>query len=52
MWEIGPVADLETRRAFLTAMKMKYEHDFGFDPEFYQRAWDGEEFALLRMKPR
>ena len=46
------VADLETRRAFLTAMKAKYEHDFGFDPEFYQRAWDGEEFALLRMEPR
>ena len=46
------VADLETKRAFLTAMKSKYQHDFGFDPEFYQRAWDTGEFVLLRMEPR
>lgn len=46
------VADLETKRAFLTAMKSKYEGDFGFDPEFWQRAWDTGEFVLFRMQPR
>ena len=46
------VADLEVKRVFLEAMKAKYEHDFGFDPEFYQRAWDTGEFVLLRMEPR
>jgi hypothetical protein len=46
------VADLEVKHAFLEAMKAKYEHDFGFDPEFYQRAWDTGEFVLLRMEPR
>jgi hypothetical protein len=46
------VADLEKQRLFLTAMKSKYEHDYGFDPEFYQRAWDTGEFVLLRMEPR
>jgi hypothetical protein len=46
------VADFETKRAFLTAMKAKYEHDFGFDPEFYGRAWETGEFVLLRMDPR
>jgi hypothetical protein len=46
------VADLEKKRAFLTAMKAKYENDFGFDPEFFQRGWDSGEFVLLRMEPR
>ena len=46
------VADFETKRAFLTAMKAKYEHDFGFDPEFYGRAWETGEFILLQMEPR
>ena len=44
--------DLQIKRIFLGAMKAKYEHDFGFDPEFYQRAWDTGEFVLLRMEPR
>ena len=42
----------KTRWTFLEAMKAKYEGDFGFDPEFYQRAWDTGEFVLLRMDPR
>jgi hypothetical protein len=46
------VADFEAKRAFLTAMKSKYQHDFGFEPEFYERAWDTGEFVLLRMEPR
>jgi len=46
------VADSVRKRAFLTAMKSKYEHDFGFDPEFFQHAWDTGEFVLLRMEPR
>ena len=46
------VADLEVKRVFLEAMKAKYEGDLGFDPEFYQRAWDSGEFVLLRMEPR
>jgi hypothetical protein len=46
------VTNLEIKRVFLEAMKAKYEHDFGFDPEFYQRAWDTGEFVLLRMEPR
>jgi len=46
------VLDLEQKRVFLTAMKSKYEHDYGFDAEFYQRAWDTGEFVLLRMEPR
>jgi hypothetical protein len=46
------VADPEVKRVFLETMKAKYEHDFGFDPEFYQRAWDTGEFVLLRMEPR
>ena len=46
------VADLETKRAFLAAMRSKYQHDFGFDPEFFQRAWDGGDFVLLRMESR
>jgi hypothetical protein len=46
------VANLEKKRDFLTAMKLKYQHDFGFDPEFFHRAWDTGEFILLRMAPR
>ena len=46
------VADFETKRVFLTNMKSKYEHDLGFDPEFYQHGWDTGEFVLLRMEPR
>jgi len=46
------VTDLQIKRIFLETMKAKYEHDFGFDPEFYQRAWDTGEFVLLRMEPR
>ncbi len=46
------VTDLEIKRVFLEAMKAKYEHDFGFDPEFYQHGWDTGEFVLLRMEPR
>ena len=46
------VTDLEIKRVFLEAMKAKYEHDLGFDPEFYQHAWDTGEFVLLRMEPR
>jgi len=46
------VADLERKRLFLTAMKSKYQHDFGFDPEFFQHAWDTGEVVLLRMEPR
>jgi hypothetical protein len=47
------VPDLETKRAFLTAMKSKYEHDFGFDPEFASgAAWETGGFVLLRMEPR
>jgi hypothetical protein len=46
------VSDSETKRAFLTAMKSKYEHDVGFDPDFVQHAWDTGEFVLLRMEPR
>jgi hypothetical protein len=46
------VRDLEKKRAFLTAMKSKYQNDYGFDPDFYQRAWDTGEFVLLRMEPR
>jgi len=46
------VADPEVKRVFLETMKAKYEHDFGFDPEFYQRAWETGEFVLLRMEPR
>lgn len=46
------VADSETKRAFLSAMKSKYEHDLGFDPEFYAHAWDTGDFVLLRMEPR
>jgi len=44
------VADFETKRAFLAAMRSKYQHDFGFDPEFYERAWESGEFVLLRME--
>jgi hypothetical protein len=46
------VTHLEIKRVFLEAMRAKYEGDFGFDPEFYQRAWDTGEFVLLRMEPR
>jgi hypothetical protein len=46
------VADFETKRAFLAAMRSKYQHDFGFDPEFFQRAWESGEFVLLRMESR
>jgi hypothetical protein len=46
------VADFETKRAFLTTMRSKYKNDYGFDPEFYQRAWDTGEFVLFRMEPR
>ncbi len=46
------VADLETKHSFLSAMRSKYEHDTGFDPEFWQRAWDTGEFVLFRMEPR
>jgi hypothetical protein len=46
------VADLETKHSFLSAMRSKYEHDMGFDPEFWQRAWDTGEFVLFRMEPR
>lgn len=46
------VTDLEIKRVFLEAMKAKYEHDLGFDPEFYQHGWDTGEFVLLRMEPR
>jgi hypothetical protein len=46
------VAELEKKRVFLTAMKAKYENDYGFDPEFFQRGWDSGEFVLLRMEPR
>lgn len=46
------VTDLEIKRIFLTNMKSKYEGDLGFDPEFYQRAWDTGEFVLLRIEPR
>jgi hypothetical protein len=46
------VTDLEIKHLFLEAMKAKYEYDLGFDPEFYQHAWDTGEFILLRMEPR
>jgi hypothetical protein len=46
------VADLEVKRAFLTSMRSKYEGDFGFDPEFWQRAWDTGNLVLFRMEPR
>lgn len=46
------VAELETKRAFLTAMKSKYEHDLGFDRDFYERAWDSGKFVLFRMESR
>jgi len=46
------VADLEKKRVFLTAMKSKYQNDFGFDPEFFERGWDSGAFVLLRMEPR
>jgi hypothetical protein len=46
------VANLETKRAFLTAMKSKYEGDVGFDPTFWQHSWDTGEFVLFRMQPR
>ena len=46
------VANPETKRAFLTGMKSKYEGDTGFDPEFWQHAWDTGEFVLFRMQPR
>lgn len=46
------VTDLETKHTFLSTMRSKYEHDLGFDPEFWQRAWDTGEFVLFRMEPR
>ena len=46
------VEDLETKRAFLTSMKSKYEDDLAFDAEFWQRAWDTGELVLFRMLPR
>jgi len=46
------VAEFETKRAFLTGMKSKYEGDYGFDPAFWQHAWDTGEFVLFRMQPR
>jgi hypothetical protein len=46
------VAEFETKRAFLTGMKSKYEGDVGFDPAFWQHAWDTGEFVLFRMQPR
>jgi hypothetical protein len=46
------VADLETKRAFLMSMRSKYEGDFGFQPEFWQRAWDSGDLVLFRMEPR
>jgi hypothetical protein len=46
------VAGLETKHTFLSTMRSKYEHDTGFDPEFWQRAWDTGEFVLFRMEPR
>jgi len=46
------VADLQVKRVFLEAMKAKYEHDIGFDAEFYQHGWDTGEFVLLRMERR
>ena len=46
------VANFDKKRDFLTAMKLKYQHDFGFDPEFFHRAWDTGEFVLLRMQRR
>jgi hypothetical protein len=47
-----PVEDLETKRAFLTNMKSKYEGDLGFDPELWQRGWETGELTLFRMQPR
>ena len=44
------VSDLETKRIFLSTMRSKYEHDMGFDPEFWQHAWDTGEFVLFRME--
>jgi hypothetical protein len=46
------VTDLETKHAFLEAMKAKYEGDFGFNAEFWQQAWDTGELILFRMDPR
>ena len=46
------VANFETKRTFLTTMRSKYENDLGFDPEFWQRAWDTGEFVLFRMEAR
>lgn len=46
------VEDLETKHAFLTSMKSKYEDDFAFDAEFWQQAWDSGELVLFRMQPR
>jgi len=46
------VANLETKRTFLTTVRSKYEGDYGFDPEFWQRAWDTGEFVLFRMEAR
>jgi hypothetical protein len=46
------VANLETKRVFLTNMKSKYECDFGFDPTFWQHGWDTGDFVLFRLEPR
>jgi hypothetical protein len=46
------VADLQVKRVFLEAMKAKYEHDFGFDPELYQRGQETGEFVLFKMEAR
>ena len=46
------VGDLETKRAFLTAMKAKYEGDLGWDTEFWQHGWDTGEFLLFRLGRR
>jgi hypothetical protein len=46
------IADLQVKRVFLEAMKAKYEHDFGFDRELYERGRETGEFVLFRMEPR
>jgi hypothetical protein len=47
-----PVESHQTKRAFLTNMKSKYEGDIGFDEELWERGWETGELTLFQMQPR
>jgi hypothetical protein len=46
------VADLEEKRAFLTALESKYGDSVWFNRDSHQRAWETGDMLVLRIEPR